>query len=267
MSCRSILQLRLSQHLSNISVARRRTLEDNDPEGLHDLRVAIRGLRAILPLLSKKKAMFSLRARWQAFARATGPSRDMEVLLELLAHLPDVPEAVHRHVMAVERKTRNELCHLLASAELPLLLQHSRRILSNPKVYPATQAMSQRGRRRADKLAKSIQRQILALGHETHAGDWHALRLTIKRLRYLIEHGAEWLPKTWGMAHPALKQCQTALGNLHDLDMLHEQTSLEIRDLRDAKETVARDAVNTLASFIGTEKHRNKKMLKAQKQG
>lgn len=252
---RAALQVRLSQHLSSIAAARRRTLENTDPEGLHDLRVAIRGLRAILPLLGKKQRNLDLRTRWRTFAQATGPSRDLEVLLALLTHFPDAPVAVCARLTAEEFEARNALCRILASTELPLLLQLSRKTLNTLLAHQSPQVIRQRAQRRADTLVKSIHQQILNLGENTDAQDWHTLRLTIKRLRYLIEHGGNWLPKHWSGMHPILKQSQTALGELHDMDMLVEHTGLDSGAQHHARRMAARQIVTSLAIFLNAHVH------------
>ena len=251
---RAALQTMLSQHLSSIAIARHHAQENSDPESLHDLRVAIRGLRAILPLLGKKNALFNLRTQWRTLAQSTSDCRDLEVLLELLPLLPSVPEAIHAQLVTAEHEARNKLCLLLASAELPLLLQYSRKTLSTLLAPQPSQAIRQRTQRRAIKLAKSIHQQIPNLGREASAGDWHVLRLTIKRLRYLIEHGQNWLPKHWRELHPSLKHSQTALGDLHDLDMLVDRTKLNTGTLHDIRRAAACNSVTSLLGDIGVRK-------------
>ncbi|SFN70645.1 CHAD domain-containing protein [Formivibrio citricus] len=247
---RTILQNSLSQHLSGIAAARRRTRENENPEGLHDLRVAIRALRAILPLLGKRKPVKALRDQWKSIAHATSPVRDLEVLIELLDHIPAETGNVRIRLAAEEVIARRELFRMLASAEFPLLLQASRKLVVTPKNIPETPTLRKRAQKRADNLLDSIREQIAVLGPETHARDWHALRLTIKHLRYLIEHGGEWLPRTWGKLHPPLKQCQAALGELHDLDMLYERTPLRAPALYAARQATARNAVVDLERLI-----------------
>lgn len=249
------MQEQLSRHLATIANARQRILENTDPEGLHDLRVAIRGLRAILPLLGKP--LLDLRTQWRALAQATSACRDLEVLLELFSCFPDAPDAVRIRLSAEEGAARQALCQILASAEVPLLLQLSRRKLTRHLAHLRSRTLSQRAEHRAAKLAQSIQRQILELGGETSACDWHALRLTIKRLRYLIEHGGGWLPKHWCSLHPVLKQIQIALGELHDMDMWVARTGLDDSVRHDALRTAASDAVASLTGVMGDAKMSN----------
>lgn len=251
---RATLQVLLSQHLSNISAARHRTLKNTDPEGLHDLRVAIRGLRAILPLLGAKKRTLDLRIQWKTFAQATGPCRDLEVLLALLSQYPEAPIAIREQLTAEELKARSVLFHMLASAKLPLLLQYSRTTVNNLLLRQPREAICQRAQRRADNLLNDIHMQILILGEKTNAQDWHTLRLTIKRLRYLIEHGGNWLPKHWRRMHTILKQSQTSLGDLHDMDMLLENTKLDTGPLHDVRQREARNAIASLVIFLNSSK-------------
>lgn len=244
----SRLQTRLTGHLDQISEARRRTLAASDPEGLHDLRVAIRGLRVVLALLGKHAA--GLRQDWRTIARATGPSRDLEVMLTLIDALPDDLGDLPARLIRQEREARSKLLELLASATLPCLLQRSRSELAQIMRQVRMQALQARADRHARQYASIIRQAIALLAGDSPAEQWHQLRLDVKRLRYLIEHCDDCLPGYWQALHPHLKRSQSALGELHDIDMLIGISHRPLTHARTLRLATARDSVLELAKRL-----------------
>ncbi len=238
----------LANHLGEIAAARRRTLNGCDPEGLHDLRVALRALRVMLPLFGKK--LGSLRREWQIQAHATGPCRDQEVLLALLDTLPDIPVPIHERLTQQECETRAALLEQLATANIPKLIQRSRIDLCAVLHRLTPNQLRRRTSTRAEQLQAVIVQQITALTPNSPAEAWHLLRLDVKRLRYLIEHCGNWLPKRWLALHPPLKRCQTALGELHDMDLLISLTACPLDAARKLRLDDARTAVIALSCAL-----------------
>lgn len=240
----------LQQALSRIATARHSALAGTDAEGVHELRVALRGLRAILPLLGGDRELTALRSRWHALAQETGPCRDLEVMLAGLEQLGRTAPDIQLQLVAAEEKARRQLCTILATPALPLLLQDSREILCRAWHKTPEQKIVQRAQRRARRLRQEIRRQIPLLGKETAAREWHALRLKIKHLRYQIELGGRWLPRCWQKWIPVLKNGQAALGELHDLDMLLARTGLEAKTRHAELQKTAQLAVEQLSMAL-----------------
>jgi CHAD domain-containing protein len=108
---------------------RKRVLDIADIEGVHEMRVATRRLRAALevfgPGLDRKRGARALR-EVKALAAALGERRDRDVQLELLEELHgDTSGAEQRAVEQLARELRSE--QLTANLELSHALAHARR--------------------------------------------------------------------------------------------------------------------------------------------
>jgi len=108
---------------------RKRVLDIADIEGVHEMRVATRRLRAALevfgPCLHRKRGARALR-EVKALAAALGERRDRDVQLELLGELhEECADAEQRAVQALARELRAE--QQQANVELAELLAHVKR--------------------------------------------------------------------------------------------------------------------------------------------
>ncbi|WP_035051895.1 CHAD domain-containing protein [Andreprevotia chitinilytica] len=200
-----------------LDALRANLLAGSDPEALHEFRVALRGLRTLLPLLLTKRDLLdqSLRAGWRKLASLTGPARDAEVMLSALpadhpaiAMLKEQEAAAYREVIAA-----------LERIDWPVLHAASRARLNNLIDTRRGKRIRLRIRRKASRLAHTLNVELETDNTLQH---WHLLRIEIKRLRYLIEHAGPWLPKSRRRAYPALKHAQGVLGELHDLEVRTE---------------------------------------------
>ena len=100
--------------------------ESDDPESVHQMRVALRRLRAALAMFKRAipcAEFESFRARAKALASAFGPARDCDVLRDLVegGPAPHFPEGAFLHLLeAIERRRLDAYAHarlLLESAE------------------------------------------------------------------------------------------------------------------------------------------------------
>jgi len=204
----------------------------DDPEPLHDFRVAVRRarsalgqLRDVLPAAPGKR----LRRELSWLAGATGPSRDLDVFMEKLpAYLASLPA----HLAADAGAVGERLAQLRARARRLLAAElDSGRYRRLVRAWPRTLAAAAEpglaaGRLpiaevAADRIARARGR-VLALaagsGPSAPAADLHKLRIACKKLRYLSEFfrslhdEAETARKI-----EALKVLQDVLGDLNDL--------------------------------------------------
>lgn len=241
------LHILVVDHLDRIAAMRLRALDTSDPEGLHDLRVALRGLRTLLPLFDNRGKLPQLRRDWRALAHATGPARDLEVLLALLDTRPDTPTGLREKLDKVQRIARKQLAQQLGGMQLPNLLQTSRNELDAAQKRIRPEELRRKIARRANKLHLKVKQRIIILSPSSPPQSWHQLRLEVKRLRYLIEHCGEWLPKRYRRVHSELKHCQDLLGNLHDLDILVDLIKTPTTIEREPLQHAAWQAIHSLA--------------------
>lgn len=177
---------------------------DEDPEALHDLRVDLRRLRVWLRLsrdvVRTRKAT---RRRLKALARASSPMRDHEVMLGLLDQVAETAEcqdvATRLRRLAEERQPPADE---LSFDVKPGLKPRPRDDTAPFFRWFATQVTT---------MTEHIERDLAA-----GRSGFHAARIQIKHLRYLLEP----MHEPFDVVAPMLadlKAMQDWLGDLHDL--------------------------------------------------
>src|SRR5215212_2490990 len=224
--------------LGEATEAAERLAAGEDPEALHDYRVALRRLRSCLRAHAEvldesvpKKAARRLRA----VARATGVSRDAEVhlawLREQLAGLRP-----HRRVGAqwlIDRTEREK-----ADADAELLretaddfarVRHTlERALASYTTTARLDASSDEppyaelASRLIEEHAAELERHLAAVSSPADRDQAHEARIAGKRLRYLLEPLGDELDGVAPVLN-RLKVLQDALGELHDTHVFCEE--------------------------------------------
>ncbi|GIW32099.1 MAG: hypothetical protein KatS3mg071_2273 [Meiothermus sp.] len=166
--------------------------EGRDPEGVHQVRVAVRRLRVWLRLAGLRVLEDDL--AW--LVRSAGEVRDLEVLL-LNNHLP---EAFRRWAASRLKEARAAFVPLLDSPRLAGLLQ----ALSN--LPPLDEASAQT---RLKRFVRQVERKAEEWQSQESLEHLHALRRALRRLRY----AREWL----GQDSQPIKLLQEAFGRVGDL--------------------------------------------------
>ncbi len=166
--------------------------EGRDPEGVHQVRVAVRRLRVWLRLAGLRVLEDDL--AW--LVRSAGEVRDLEVLL-LNNHLP---EAFRRWAASRLKEARAAFVPLLDSPRLAGLLQ----ALSN--LPPLDEASAQT---RLKRFVRQVERKAEEWQSQESLEHLHALRRALRRLRY----AREWLEQD---SQP-IKLLQEAFGRVGDL--------------------------------------------------
>lgn len=175
------------------------------PETLHALRVSLRRLRTLLLPVAGRKAFRPLYAQAGQVLDATGPLRDLEVLVEDLVR--------HRHPQAADlRQMRLDaaLMALIAGSDLLALEAECRpRPAQAPKVaLPDRESLEKRCRKVLERDRGRLLERL-----DTPAHDLHELRLDIKCLRYQLEAQT---PPDSEQAIRELENAQNVLGRWHD---------------------------------------------------
>jgi CHAD domain-containing protein len=200
---RAALHEALDQLLVNVPGA----LAGKDPEYLHQLRVGMRRLRAALYAFEGTMHAAdarSLRRMLRGLSRVAGPARDADVASRRL------PAALRQ---AAERRRRAAYAAL-------------RRVLRSPQIWLLPRGLVA-GRMALPEFARGAleraERKLQKRGERidwSRAGKRHALRIRLRRLRYVSEFlcgafsGADAAPLIG-----SLKQLQDLLGDLNDLEV------------------------------------------------
>lgn len=229
----ALLEARLAAVLAQLATVQ----EDEDPEGVHDMRVASRRLRAALaaaePFFERKPFRRASR-RVRALARALGQVRDADVLLAYL----------RERYMAVANDERVGIEGLIDAIDSdraaarddlgPVLDQWDENGTYVADFHRfALKAKSRRGKGKGRDLVRVVAARALdadldwfeecAALLEDEGGDseaFHTLRIAGKKLRYTIELFSPVLGADAEELLSSLKSLQELLGELHDRDVL-----------------------------------------------
>jgi CHAD domain-containing protein len=202
----------------------------DDPEAIHDFRVALRRLRTALRPAKRlwgKRHVKEIGAELRRFAQATGALRDEEVLRETLSELA-LPARARTELdgwiarrARQERERRRSVVRLLRAQDAPgsapslsLALAHLERRLGVRRLEELS----------AGELAHAALGGALEGVRALRDADprdpaaMHALRITFKRLRYTAELFAPLLGEGAAATAKFAARMQKRLGELHDLD-------------------------------------------------
>ena len=212
--------------------------DDEDPERLHQLRVAMRKMRVLLGLFPEAFASEWLdrrRGELSHLMHATGAARDLDVAL---AQIPRYREQMPRKCRGVidrlgERLARKRsaaqerLRRALKSGEFTEALNALERLAAGVSEegwgeaasQPVLPAVAPVLRRRFKKVRKAGKK----LGTDTPEEAYHRQRIRVKKLRYLTEFFAAVLDREATEEMTArLKEIQTVLGEHQDLAVQRE---------------------------------------------
>lgn len=207
-------------------------LAHDDPEYIHQMRVATRRLRAALrlfgPLLPKGFAEPILPALHELM-QVLGRARDLDVLLTeiaepVLAALPDEPRLAALVGIITERgfDVRQQALRLLQS---PAYGHRTLTLLGTLYGLKVGAGETAAGGHRvigfAENRLRRLRKKVLALAAAARVDDppsLHALRIGIKRLRYALEFFAPLAPpKSMRRLLAQLVSLQDSLGQINDL--------------------------------------------------
>lgn len=202
-------------------------LEDQDPEHLHALRVALRrtchALRLFAPVLGRSRAIL-LRRRLNGTRRALGPLRELDVSIPLVRERltelgcpPGAAVPVLSQLMIKRVLCRHEAyVHLLDTR-----LQADVELLGRPEAWPERRrherALPDTALELAWELARPLHRLRKAGPYTFDVQEWHAIRIRVKRLRDALDALEPRLPPNALEAREPLKVLQGRLGTLEDL--------------------------------------------------
>jgi len=221
-------------------------MQGGDPEGVHQMRVALRRLRAAISLFSEMLASpqtAAVKAEFKWIARELGPVRELDVFIKrVLKPVSDGnPNGAGVAVLArdLQKQRGNAFARALAAVESPrfraLVLDAAAwieagewthqdnalvRALRERPIAPAAAEELHRRWKRILKRGKDLE----TLGPQRR----HKLRIQAKKLRYASEYFTETFPGKKSARRCkrfvfSLEKLQDALGDLNDI-AVHEDT-------------------------------------------
>jgi CHAD domain-containing protein len=229
-----VLQARMKQ----MCALRVRALDWNDPEGVHDMRVASRRLRSALadfkPYL--RKGSIPIR-RLKAIAKNLGAVRDEDVVLAALAELRlKVDEKVGKGIEAIAEEHRRQRRRarpaleraIKASAIADLRADFQARLRTAMKIPAQLVAgensnqvltFGQVGAKVIGNRLKQINDASDSVYRPLRPKQLHKMRILAKRLRYAVELFAPCWGEEFKKFAEEIARLQTSLGELHDCDV------------------------------------------------
>jgi CHAD domain-containing protein len=162
----------------------------DDPEAIHDFRVAVRRMRSVLKStkpLFEQDWLESLRDELRWIAGELGDARDLDVLLvELRKDAgPDIAPVV-KELETQRRRAWKRARSALESERYGKLLDRIAETVAAPPVSRSDLSLESVAAREFEKLRREAKR----LGPKTGAADVHRVRIKAKRARYAAELAA-----------------------------------------------------------------------------
>jgi CHAD domain-containing protein len=201
----------------------------DDPENLHQLRVATRRARAFLraarPILDPAWAS-ELRDELGWLGSTLGPARDLDVLLEHVrgeVEALDGGDGLSELVESLEHeheKARRAAVAALSDDRYLALLDRLENV--DPKIAPDTQATL--GELWRDEFRRT-RRTFQKLDSKSSDGELHAARIKVKRARYAAELAEQELGRRGEQFVEAAKRLQDVLGEHQDAVVAEERVA------------------------------------------
>jgi CHAD domain-containing protein len=224
----------LSRLLDELVANEAGVLQNENPECLHDFRIAVRRTRSALGQI---KGVFPDRAlqrfipRFAWLGAITGPPRDFDVYLlgfdELKAGLPamfqDSIEPLRGFLGDRCDLAHGKLSRQIHSARYRALVGEWRKFLAapcpkNPTPPHALTPIKEIADVRIWKLFRRALKQGKSIHPDTPADNVHELRKTCKKLRYMLEFFCDLYPaEEIGRPIRQLKKLQNYLGDFQDV--------------------------------------------------
>lgn len=208
----------------------------DDPEELHDLRVAGRRLDAILRQFKDflPASLVRIRPTLKKVLRALGQARDLDVaLLELDAFQRVLPEAdqpklepLKQHLVAERSRSRHKMLAVLDSSAVQrdfekLTLALAQPSAASPEAPPPPTLNPILGLIRA--RYKKVRKGANRLAPDSSMEAYHAVRGHVKKLRYALETVAVIFGKPAGEMVRSLRRWQEKLGTQQDANVASQR--------------------------------------------
>jgi CHAD domain-containing protein len=238
---RQAAKLLLEARLLDVRLYEPQLAEGAPEDAMHDMRVALRRLRAALRLFRLRR----LDGPVKALQDALGAVRDLRLQIDWLARRDPHLAAKRRALLPGAACALRRRLHIWQQRTVPLLQK-------------AVQDLDLSGRLGGDKVRKVLRRRLDRLEERLHAAlksldpaTAHRLRISVKQVRYMAELVEDALPD---FSRPLLKELeplQEALGKLHDTDVrIHLLSRAKNRKLLEAEKKRRRQQASQLIAEL-----------------
>jgi CHAD domain-containing protein len=217
-------------------------LVGEDPEHLHDFRVAVRRTRTLLGQLGgalPEGGTSRFRKDFKWLGLRTGPVRDLDVWIEKLPRfISSLPQQTRQDLEPFESRLRRhrqrecgELARVLRSTRYAELIEDWAEFLSPPPAggtfgSVANRPIRQVASKRIWRAYRKVVSQGRCVGTASFPEELHRLRIRCKKLRYLLEFfGGLYGPDAIESSIAALKMLQDHLGDFNDYSVQRELLS------------------------------------------
>jgi CHAD domain-containing protein len=196
---------------------RKALLSRYDVEDLHQLRVNIRKLRALLKHYPDPGAV-KFRKKWGRLAQATNAARDWDTLVIYteLTLSPADWKTLEPLLRRYRDSAREQVLDSLQSGDWDLALESWKHFLKRADHDALEEDAANGGAPKAALRALRASRRALSWEDE---GSWHSFRIAIKNLRYTLNHSTPLSDAPRQQFRDTSKFCkrlQNELGDWHD---------------------------------------------------
>jgi len=236
------------RHLNRFMSLEAKVLKGDDPDAIHDMRVASRRLQQVLDLIFPAplpREARRLRSKIRRCRRALGDVRNCDVLLDQTERRlarrrssnPEAWAAVKQYLLERRSESFTRAIRKLSKLNLAVFYMRTKAILdhlgSNADqgqsaqfpAHPDGLVLDPFPRRLAQSLIGvwgGFEKQIAASQSDPSATSIHAARIAAKRLRYLLEVVSQFGMPGSSQELAWLRRIQQHLGNWHDMEVLEE---------------------------------------------
>jgi CHAD domain-containing protein len=227
-----------------------KVLKGNNPEAIHDMRVASRRLQQVLDILYPKPRppeLRRMRGQVRRSRQVLGDVRNCDALLDLVKGTLAKKRTAHREAWtAVEhhlqiRRSQSFLraTRKLGKINLAVLYVNLKEFLTHDKAHaqgaehhhhgspPQRPAFAIQLTQTLQSVWKAFEDQVTLSFHDSRPAVIHGARIATKRLRYLVEVFQAFDVAGSAEALTWLRQLQQQLGDWHDREVL-EQMMIEM---------------------------------------
>lgn len=235
------------KHLDRFMALEPKVLRGDDPDAIHDLRVASRRLQQVLDLLYpdfRHGEARKLRRRIRRSRRALGDVRNADVQLERVKKIlarkrssrREAWEAVRDYLLAQRSEHFARAVRKLSKQNLAIFYIHLKDVLTRDDSHEegrarlaegdadetGAESFEERAARSLASVWQAFEARVAESHRDSQAAVIHGVRISAKRLRYLVEVLHEL--KTPGCSETLiwLRGLQQLLGNWHDLEVLEQ---------------------------------------------